>query len=356
MPPIEILNKIIEAGSKAPSADNGQPWRIKIKSENEILLYHFPSKFEKLLPILKEISLVGHGAVLENMRVASANFSYRMAFNLLPETDSNLIADIRFEKMNEKDTNTATLFESIHKRHTNRSSFDSVKLTSDEKIKLSEKPPGTNEINFKLIEDTSTIKILARAVSTNEQVVLSNKILHEYFFHLIRFNKNEIESTEDGMPVKTLALPLPAEIIFYLCRYWPLMKTLNYVGMAKAIATQNAKIYQKSAAFGILSVKEHSPNAFIKTGIVMQHLWLTATSLGLQFQPVTAVPYYARLGQNSKNSIISQSEKNILNYANNSIKQVNGNENLTATFIFRLGHGTPVRTNTLRYPVSKILF
>jgi hypothetical protein len=199
------------------------------------------------------------------------------------------------------------------------------------------------------------ISDLAKAASANEQVVLSNPLLHKYFFNLIRFSQSEIEKTKNGMHVKTLAMPAPAEIIFYLCKYWPIIKFLNYFGLIKAIAKQNSKVYQNSGAFGILLIKEPSPNSFVHTGQVMQRLWLQATNLGLQFQPTAAVPYYAREISEKNSILFPENNKKLLFSAYKRIKKISGTPDLIVSFMFRLGHGLPPRTRTMRYDLNKLL-
>jgi nitroreductase len=356
MIPKEILLKIIKAGSLAPSADNGQPWRFKITEQQDVELFRHPGMFEKDLSVLKEVSLIGHGAVIENMRIASAYFSYQMRVDFFPDAgNSNLVARLNFDARQDKDLYLASLYNFITKRCTNRSPYKNAALTELENKKLTGAGDDFKDVMLKIIADKESVRGLAEAVSTNERVVLSNPVLHKYFFNLIRFSQSKTEQTQNGMHVRTLAMPPPAEMIFYLCKYWPIMKFLSFFGLIKTIARQNSKIYQNSAAFGVLLIKEPSPINFINTGQAMQKIWLQATALGLQFQPTAAVPYYAREASEKNNPIFGGNEKELLLSAYKTIKKISADPNLTVSFVFRIGQGLPPRARTTRLELSKLL-
>ena len=62
----------------------------------------------------------------------------------------------------------------------------------------------------------------------------------------------------------------PAQILFKIIRYWPVMKTFNTLGFAKMVAKTNAKLYAKSGAFGIVVTEGDSAKDFINAGRLTQ--------------------------------------------------------------------------------------
>ena len=145
----DLLKKIIEYGIQAPSGDNSQPWNFVITEDNKINIYNIPDRDNPILNIHEGGSMMSHGSVITNIRIASDRFGYKAKINYFPDNlDKNLISEISFTQINSDDhLYKPSLFDCIYKRCTNRNFYqkdlpESIKKEID-LIK------GDDDINFR---------------------------------------------------------------------------------------------------------------------------------------------------------------------------------------------------------------
>jgi len=96
----EIINKILEAAVRAPSGDNVQPWEFKVsEGYTRIDLYNLPEKDNSYYNYNQLASYIAHGAVIENIAIASGHLGYKAEINLFPDDGRlNLVASIELIK------------------------------------------------------------------------------------------------------------------------------------------------------------------------------------------------------------------------------------------------------------------
>ena len=78
------FEKIIEAGSRAPSGDNSQPWLFDI-DDNSIVIYNNVNRDSSLYNYNQTASLIAIGACIENMIIAAGHFGYTADLVLFPD-------------------------------------------------------------------------------------------------------------------------------------------------------------------------------------------------------------------------------------------------------------------------------
>jgi nitroreductase len=119
----EAISKIIEAGIRAPSGDNCQPWRFEVK-DNRISIYNIPDRDNSLYSWGQRASYIAHGALIENMTIAAAHLGYAAKIKLFPESrDPNLVARLTLEQPAPPEE--GALYEAIFARATNRKPYRS---------------------------------------------------------------------------------------------------------------------------------------------------------------------------------------------------------------------------------------
>ena len=114
---VEDIKKIIEIAVNAPSGENVQPWKFRIK-DDELYVYNIPERDQSPYNFMQRGSLVAHGALIENILIASSPIGLEANVSLFPDgSKEDLIAVVSFSKSTPKDE---SLFEYITKRSTNR--------------------------------------------------------------------------------------------------------------------------------------------------------------------------------------------------------------------------------------------
>lgn len=328
------LKKIIDSGILAPSGDNCQPWQFVI-DKSDLELWNKPERDESLYNWGQRASIVSHGALLENMKIAAARLGYTLNYELFPDNDTRLIAKINFTESNEGPN---PLEAAITQRTTNRKPYKNEQLTAEVREKILKKDGQFNSLDFRLIEDREKIKAIAKIVGLNEKILLENKNMHDFFFDHITWSEEEDREKKVGFYIKTLELPPPAELAFRIFKHWKIMKILKSAGAANFVAKENAKIYQTGSAIGAILIDSDDPEKYLEAGMMLQRIWLQATHEGLSLQPLTGIVFLAGRLRQAPHAL-SDIHANLVTTAYKEMQKLIGAENKIISLLFRIGNG-----------------
>ena len=325
--------KILETAIHAPSGDNSQPWEFDV-SDSVLKVYNVIGKDNKIFNYKERGSLFAHGALIENINILATQQSLSADIVLLPDpNEPSLIAKISFT--NDLTVEFDPLAYYIEKRHTNRKAFNDTKLTETQK-EIFLKFCLDRGVKVGFIEDPKNKEIIAKAASNTERIMLQHKPLHDLFFSFIRWTREE-ELQNPGLFLKTMELAPPKQIVFKLYRNWKLAILFNFLGLPNVISSENALVYQKCAAFGLLSSSNSNPESFIKAGRAFQRIWLQATTYNLSIQPVSAILYLdARIKEEGRGDFSEKFSEDI-SKASLEITQSFHITNETPIMLFRIG-------------------
>ena len=342
----EDIKKILEYGVMAPSGDNSQPWEFKLSNNNEILVYLDPKADNPILNYKLSGTLMAHGALLENIEIASREFGYNSKIELFPDkSDRNMVAKISLKKYNNLDKDA--LFTYIPKRHTNRKPYNKKRKLSEYEISLIQK-----ESDGKLILATNSedIEKLSRIASYMEKIALETKELHELFFKDIFFDKEKNEKGDRGLYIKTLEVPPPVQLLFKKLRSWKFTNTINKIGFSGFASKGNRKLYNSSSAIGLITIDTLTPESCIAAGRIMQRTWLRATQLGLSIQPVTGITFLVERYMENNLTYVSNEHRELIAEAANVLAENSNNKN--TLFMFRIGEAkTPTDVSGRKEPI-----
>ncbi len=70
------MQKILEAGVRAPSGENCQPWRFVVAGDT-LSIFNIPERDLSPYNFNQLGSMVAHGALIENIVIAATAFGYR---------------------------------------------------------------------------------------------------------------------------------------------------------------------------------------------------------------------------------------------------------------------------------------
>lgn len=344
----EIFITILNQAIWAPSADNCQPWKFGL-TDNEIYIYNLPER--DIHTWGQRASYFANGALIENIKIISEHLNLKPNIKLFPKIDEpNLVAIIKFEK-NLDTQKKQSLYNFIKIRTTNRKAYLDKPLTQEQIQELVEVPV---EMNCQLVLETDKIKIneLAKASSTFEKILFSNKDSHSFFFNHITWNKAEEHKKSIGFYIKTLELPPPAKLLFPLIKHWSIMKLLNKLKFAEAISKENSKTYNSSSAIGAIVVNNNSKESFVNAGRTMQRIWLIATKQNLQLQPLAGLAFLMLKVVFDDSNKMRSDEITIIQKAYDTMKKSFGlDANQIIVSAFRLGTGNKPSAKSSRLPI-----
>jgi hypothetical protein len=282
----DVAARIVACGALAPSGDNLQPWivdragdtiRVSVDQSRDRSLYNFRSR----------ASLIAIGAMAENMVIAGREFGVRADVAISSPPGQLPSVTLSFSEPCEKGD---PLYKAIALRCTNRKPYDRRPLEAGVLASLSGAVAADGRSDLRFIQDPVQMKTVARAAALNDRLLFEWRELHDTFFESVRWTEAEAEATKDGLFVKTLELG-PMAAGFKMMRSWRMTSLANYLGSSRTAPFHSYQTFLRSGGFGFLRMAGDSEADLVEGGRRLQRIWLTATSLGLGFQPMAGMLY-----------------------------------------------------------------
>ncbi|OAI21133.1 hypothetical protein A1359_19885 [Methylomonas lenta] len=347
----QIIEKILEAAVKAPSGDNVQPWRFEVSQDwARIDLFNLPERDDSYYNYQQAAAYIAHGAVIENIAIASRHLGCMVKLKLFPEPQNpSYVASFEFESASAVDD---PLYPAIFTRETNRFHFQDVQLPAEDAQQIIDSIKQVEGVKGYFVHDVKTVKTLAKVIMVNDRVVFEHKEIHSFLFDKIRWNQKQIEETQDGMPVGTLGLNPIEKLFFPLMRFWWFVDLANYVGLSRIIGAKCWYNCQNAALIGQVTVQKTDSLGFIQAGRALQRVWLEAARQGLAFQPIVGLPLLIHRAQENALEAFSETHRNMLEQAKQSLFGIFGiDQSETLAVGFRIGKCKSVAEKTLRKAV-----
>ncbi|MBP6945776.1 MAG: nitroreductase family protein [Candidatus Pacebacteria bacterium] len=345
----EALEKILTYAVLAPSGDNSQPWKFSIPSQNIVQIWNIPGKDNPILNYQQTGSYVAHGALIQNIRIAAAAQTLSVSVKYFPG-EKDCVAEITFFEKKEADTR---LYETISNRSSNRKHYSKKPLSESDKKTLLLSTHGISpSVSFVFSKDAVDKNEVGKALATMEDIALQVPELHHLFFKDILWDKKGNESGIEGLYIKSLELPPPAQFAMRILKHWKVTDTLNRsIGLSKKIAAQMASVYRDSAIYGGIFINKRTPEAYVQVGELMQRVWLEATALGIAVQPVTGLMFLTHRAEvNDLTPIPKKFEKQILDSYQKVFNAFDAPTDSHLAFLMRFGHSKPASARSRRLP------
>ena len=346
------IKPILEKAVLAPSGDNCQPWRLDV-TDNRISIFNLPGRDASLFNYRQRASLVGLGALIENILIASAALGYTASLTVFPDkTRPDFVAEVSLEK---SDVQSDPLYPYISKRSTNRERYKRLPLKDEQRSAILSAPGVLGFGTVRLLEGGQK-DAMAKTVSLNDRIVFENQRLHSFLFKQIRWTEKEAWETGDGLYIKTLGVSGSEAVGFRFLRNWPLVEVMNKFGLSLFIAKKAEKLCESSSALGIITISDNSDEGFLKGGRLVQRVWLEATRTGLSFQPITGITFLIQRVLAGETEGLSGRYVEIIRDIRKKITVAFGLKDETIIMLFRVGPSDPPRATSLRLPFDKTVF
>ncbi len=292
-------------------------------------------------------SLIALGAMVENMAIAARQCGAEARVELAPDPDPNLrSASISFDASTRPPD---PLFQWIPRRCTNRRPYERAAVPPGTLAALHGVVAGT-EAELRIIDRRPDLRRVAAAASLNDRLLFEVRPLHDGLYETIRWTKEEADRTRDGLFIKTLELG-PAQPSFRASRSWTFVQVMNRLGMSRVAPLHSRQTFLRSGAFGFLQMRSPSPEAFVEGGRLLQRIRLTATSLGLSFQPMAGMLYLLWYRRSPEGSMFTAGQRALLEKAAGLFEPVLplGEGRI---MLFRVGYGPAPTATSLRRPID----
>ena len=347
------IERILEAGNTAPSGENCQPWRFVVRG-GTIEIHLLPERDKSTYGWGQRASYLANGAAIENMVVAASAELYRAQVTYFPNpADAWHVATILLAR--DPAGKPDALAPYVNRRISNRKPYRKDPLTAEEREALSAAVAEAGYGSLALIEERNDIDRLGRIGSANEEVMLANRALHQFFFSHVSWTKEEDDTKKVGFYIKTLELPPPARAMFKVFRHWPVMRILSALGFNRIVAKQNGATNASAAAIGAFMMTGMEPLDFVRIGRTIERLWLTATALGLSFQPLAGLPFFKFKIDGGEGDAFSAHERELVLNACQRASQICKADGKHIAFMFRIGRSDAPSAHAVRFPLAEVV-
>jgi nitroreductase len=341
----EDVDSILHSATQAPSGDNSQPWRFRIDADS-ISILNTVGKDYSPYNYKERGSIFAIGAAVENAVITANSFHLRTDVSLFPDqSDPDVVATLRFQPSETLSKDPLAPY--VESRMTNRKPYAKKALHGDHRTELLNVFHSASGCSLSLIETSSSIARFGKLVSLSDQLIFEEQAIHDAIFSSIRWTRDE-EQANRGMYIKTLELPPPALLLFKHLRHWSNAQRLNRISIARFIAAQSAKVYSHSAAIGMITIPNEDSKEYVMAGRAFERLWLTATKLGIQLQPMAALPYLAQRITEGSAEELSENHQRQIQEQYDEIRSLFSNPPGITAMMFRVGYGPLPSAHSLK--------
>jgi molybdopterin/thiamine biosynthesis adenylyltransferase/nitroreductase len=357
--PLGQIRGLVDAGSRAPSGGNSQPWRW-LWQRRRLFLFLDASRSRSLLDFRSLASVAALGAAAENLVLAAhaAGLGVRLAEFPLGD-DSRLAATFEFCERGDADDeppHADSLANWIPVRVTNRRHAVRQPLPDEVYDRLAASVAGVTQARTRWVRSAEGLDEAGRILGAGDRLLFLNERLHREMMSEIRFDAGEAQTDGRGIPVETLELNPSDRGGLEIARSWPALSLVRAWGGGRNLEKMSRKAIACSSAVGMLTMPGVERIDYFRGGRAFERLWLTAAQFGLALQPMTALSYlFARIHRGADDSLDSLTLNGLRELwpAWSALFGLNGSE--AEVIVFRVSSADPPTSRAGRCPIDEIL-
>jgi nitroreductase len=348
------LKEVLDLARWAPSGDNTQPWRFSVEADDRVAIFGHDTRAHCVYDLDGHPSQISLGALLETIALAATRFGLSTRIDRRRDsTDERPVFDVRFGR--EPGISEHPLVGQILERRVQRRPLETRGLTAGEKQALESAVEPDFQLNW--WEGWKRAKF-AWLNFTNAKLRLSLPEAYRVHRDVIEWNA---QSSAERIPDAALgASALTLKLMRWAMKSWERIAFLNrYLAGTLAPRIELDLIPGFACAAHCVLVARGAPRSvedYLAAGRALQRFWLTATSLGLQFQPeYTPLIFarYAREGVRFTTSAHALGQSQTIRAA---LDRLLGDDVAPrAVFMGRIGAGKPARARSVRLPLERLM-
>ena len=299
MPDRESLLELLNLARWAPSGDNTQPWRFEIVGDGHVAVHGFDTRDHVVYDFEGHASHMAHGALLETLRVAATGAGLRADWSIRAGcTDSGPVYDVVLTP--DATLSPDPLIKCIETRVVQRRPMRTTRLTDAQRGALvAAVGPEFDLVFFESLRQRWQV---AGLLWDNARIRLTCPEAYEVHKSVIEWG---VRFSTDRIPEHAVGVdPLTARLMRWVMQSWERVDFFNRYLMGTVAPRVQLDLLPALACAGHVLLRPRQPLVdladYVRAGVAMQRLWLTATHTGLHLQPeMTPVIFrwYARAGK-----------------------------------------------------------
>lgn len=290
-----VLREIVAAARWAPSGDNIQPWRFRLREPDAMRVVfdaHDPANPYEYRD--GEPTWLSAGMLLEALRIAATLHGRTMHWRLVSDAAESRAVDARFEAAPALEADP--LYGVLPLRTTDRRPYRRRPLLPRERAAL-ETALGA-DLRLAWHESARERMAFARLSALATRIRLRLPAAYDVHRRIVDWSAGD---SATGIPAGATGLWRPTlPMMRWAMRDWARMAWLNRLGGARSAALQlDWGQALGCAGFFTIALPEgdsREPSSLLRTGGRLLRFWLAATRLGLAVQPGLAMLMFAHYG------------------------------------------------------------
>jgi len=352
----ELARSLIEAAILAPSGGNNQPWEFYVEGGALYVVNDRSRASSPTLDVGERATYAALGAAVENIVVAAAGAGRSARVQWLPVAENPLIAARIVIEDSPASVEDAALSPYIEARLTNRQPGRQAPLTADQVAALTAAASARGG-QLHLCSEPARLHEIGEILGIGDGVRMFTAALHAEMMSELRWDPRETETTRDGIDIATLELSGAQRGMIRMMRRFGVARFMGRLGAGKALIAGARQALTASSAFAVITIPGHSLTDYLQGGRAMERVWLTATSLGLAFQPMAALAYLLMRVRFFAGQGVAPEVARTLNALLQRMDRVfpEMDPGHGHVLYFRLANAAPASLRSLRRPVEAVL-
>lgn len=350
--------RVLELASWAPSGDNTQPWRFEAVDPLTVIVHGCDTRDHVIYDLRGRPSQLALGALLETARIAAPGAGLALQIETLPGVGDTTPAFAPMFRLQFTPAAAAVrhpLETAIRARCTQRRPLSRRPLTDAVKAAfLQALGPG---YALRWLEGDQRLDV-AKLLFRNAHIRLTTPEAYPTHRDIIEFG---VQYSEDRLPGAAVGLdPVGLALMRWAMKSWERVDFLNrwFAGTwLPRLQLDFAPALGCAAHF--LIVAEQAPQTladYLAAGAAMQRFWLTATRLGLQFQPeMTPLIFSGYIRDGIEFTKKQASIDNARTLARQLDALVGADTAARAVYFGRLGYGPVPVSRSTRLPLARLM-
>ena len=283
---MNVIDKILEAARCSPSADNSQPWKLRVH-ENKIEVVHDAQRSARsaLYNIDGVFDFVGLGMLVENIAQAASFLGFSTNIQDSFSGDHGLRLTVTL-KPSPPSASSPSLYESISRRAADRRKYETKPLSQVLKQSMESLAKQAGHMLY-FVEEKKELEAAAWKLGLGDRVFWGNALMRNHLLSMLRLDER-IPST-DGLPLYTLGLGSKAPVLISILKLAKRFPAL-YPLLGLAVSQGSQQTIRSSGALCLLTAPSNPDltKSALAGGRIFERLWLTLESQSVRLQPLCA--------------------------------------------------------------------
>ena len=348
------LAEVLDLARWAPSGDNTQPWRFAIEPPHHVIVFGHDTRAHCVYDLDGHPSQISLGALLETIVIAATQFGLAARVTRRDGApEERPVFDVHFGNSG---GGVDPLARHIRQRTVQRRPLSVRRLSERDKVEL-ERSVGST-ISLAWFEGWSRRAKMAWLNFRNAKIRLTLPEAYRVHREVIDW---DAKFSESRIPGKALgANPLTIPVMRWATARWDRVAFLNrYLAGTLAPRIELDLVPGLACAAHCVFVAQRAPQSlddYVEAGRTLQRFWLTATGLGLQFQPQYTPLVFARYARERRRFAANDAAMGQAEGVRQSLEHLLGRDGAArAVFMGRVGYGRPAVSRSLRLPLDQLV-